>query len=129
MFPEAVEVVAAEAASVARPLRIMFQDEARFGDKGRLISLRTGLGQIGTTAGFLVGGVLGDQLGIVRAFLVAGVAVIGLALLVYLPYRVGAGRRAQQAWDAAMASGERRVVARRAAAEAAIAGRQERWPR
>jgi predicted MFS family arabinose efflux permease len=111
------------------PSITMIQQAAEDGGRGRLISLRTGFGQMGTMAGFLVGGALGDQLGIVRAFLVAAVAAIGFSLVIYVPYRVGAGHRAQEVWEAAMESGERRVVARRAAAEAAIAGRQERWPR
>jgi predicted MFS family arabinose efflux permease len=111
------------------PSITMFQELTANDDKGRLISLRTGFGQMGVTAGFLVGGGLGDGLGIVRTFLVAGVAAIGLSLFIYVPYRIGAGRRAQEVWEAALATGERRAVARRAAAEAAIAGRQERWPR
>jgi predicted MFS family arabinose efflux permease len=110
------------------PSITMFQEVAG-DDKGRLISLRTGLGQMGITAGFVVGGVLGRELGITRAFLVAGMAAVLLTAAIYGPYRMGAGRRAQEAWQAAMASGERRVVARRAAAEAALAGRRERWPR
>jgi MFS family permease len=111
------------------PSITMFQELTANDDKGRLISLRTGFGQMGMTAGFLVGGGLGDGLGIVRTFLVAGVAAIGLCLFIYVPYRIGAGRRAQEVWEAALATGERRAVARRAAAEAAIAGRRERWPR
>jgi predicted MFS family arabinose efflux permease len=111
------------------PSITLVQEASAHGDQGRLIALRSGFGQMGVTAGFLVGGVLGQTAGIVRAFLVAGVAAIGLCLFIYVPYRIGAGRRAQQAWQAALATGERRAVARKAAVEAALAGRQERWPR
>ena len=85
-----------------------------------MIALRAGFGQMGITAGFLVGGVLGEALGITRLFLVAGLAGIGLTLIIYLPYRAAAGRRSKAARAAAVASGARRTEAREVAAEAAL---------
>jgi MFS family permease len=112
------------AANVAMfvPSITMFQETPAEADKGRLIALRAGFGQIGTTGGFLLGGALGQVLGITRLFLVAGLAVAALSLAIYVPYRIGAGRRAQAAWEAALAAGTTRATARRAAQEAAIAG-------
>jgi MFS family permease len=109
------------------PSITMFQEASGEGDKGRLISLRAGFGQMGATAGFLLGGVVGAELGILRVFLVAGLAATGFSLIIYTPYRVGAGRRAQAAWEAAMANGARRVAAKRAAREAAIGGAAGAW--
>lgn len=74
------------------PSMTMFQqipDDAR---KGRLITIRVGFGQIGATGGLLVGGVLGSMLGITRVFVVAGVAGVALALLIYLPHRAMVAR-------------------------------------
>jgi hypothetical protein len=102
------------------PSITMFQQTPAALDKGRLIAVRAGFGQMGITAGFLLGGVLGAALGITQLFLVAGLAGIGLTLVIYLPYRAAAGRRAKAARAAAVASGARRVEAREAAAEAAL---------
>ncbi len=52
VFPEAVEVVAAEAAIAGRTLRIMFQDEARF---GWLPVIRSALGATGSPPGCFSG--------------------------------------------------------------------------
>ncbi len=98
----------------------MFQETPAAEDKGRLIAVRAGFGQMGITAGFLLGGVLGAALGITRLFLVAGLAGIGLTLVIYLPYRAAADRRARAARAAAVESGARRVDARKAAVEAAL---------
>ncbi len=102
------------------PSITMFQQTPGMADKGRLIAVRAGFGQMGMTAGFLIGGVLGETLGITRLFLVAGVAGIGLTLVIYLPYRAAADRRARVARAAAVESGARRVDARKAAMEAAL---------
>ncbi len=91
-------------------------------EKGRLIALRSGFGQLGAAVGLLLGGVLGEALGITRLFLVAGLAVVGLSLIIYVPYRIAARRRARTAWTTATASGATRVTARRAAREAALGG-------
>ena len=104
------------------PSITMFQEASTAGDKGRLISLRAGFGQMAATAGYLLGGVLGAELGIQRLFLVAGCAAIGLTLLIYVPYRVAAGRRERAAFNAAMDTGARRVEARKVAQQAALAG-------
>jgi len=102
------------------PSITMFQQTPAARDKGRLIAVRAGFGQMGITAGFLLGGVLGAALGITQLFLVAGLSGIGLTLVIYLPYRAAAGRRAKAARAAAVASGARRCEARGAAAEAAL---------
>jgi len=80
------------------PSITMFQEMSPAADKGRLIAVRAGFGQMGATAGFLLGGILGDALGILRLFLVAGLVGVGLCLAIYVPYRVGAARRAKAAW-------------------------------
>lgn len=104
------------------PSMTLFQEAPDDGHKGRLIAVRSGFGQMGTTAGLLLGGALGASLGITRVFLVAGVAGIVITLGIYLPHRVAASRRARAAWETAMAGGARRVVAKAAAEEAALGG-------
>jgi hypothetical protein len=100
----------------------MYQETPPTPDKGRLIALRSGFGQLGLTAGLVVGGALGEGLGIKRLFVVAGVATIVIGLIIYLPYRSGAGRRARTAWAAAVATGAKRTVALQRAREAAWTG-------
>ena len=102
------------------PSITMFQEAPAEGDKGRLISLRAGFGQMGTTSGLLLGGILGAALGVIPLFLVAGLAGIGVTLVIYLPYRMGAARRAKAARAAAVEAGARRTEARAAALEAAM---------
>ncbi len=102
------------------PSITMFQQTPSAEDKGRLIAVRSGFGQMGITAGFLLGGVLGATLGITQLFLVAGLVGIGLTLVLYLPYRIAAERRAKAARAAAVAAGARRREAREVAAEAAL---------
>lgn len=75
----------------------MFQELAPRGDKGRLIAMRAGLGQMGAAAGFLLGGALGSAIGIPRVFLVIGLLSLVLTGLVYLPYAVVARRAAAMA--------------------------------
>jgi MFS family permease len=102
------------------PSITMFQQTPSAEDKGRLIAVRAGFGQMGITTGFLLGGVLGAALGITRLFLVAGLVGIGLTLALYLPYRMAAERRARAVRAAAVAAGASRCEAREAAAEAAL---------
>jgi predicted MFS family arabinose efflux permease len=102
------------------PSITMFQETATEGDKGRLLALRGGFGQVGSTVGFLLGGLVGEALGIRRAFLVAGLAMAFVSLTIYFPYRIGAGRRARAAREAALLSGSRRVAAAQAARDAAL---------
>ncbi len=101
------------------PSITMFQEIPAEADKGRLLAVRGGFGQIGATVGFLVGGVLGDVVGIRRTFLMAGLAAMLMGVAVYLPYRVASSRRGHAAWEAALASGNTRAAARRAARSAA----------
>jgi MFS family permease len=57
-------------------------------DKGRLIAIRTGLGQLGAAAGLLSGGALGEILGITPLFAAAGGLALFLGTVVYLPYKL-----------------------------------------
>ena len=100
------------------PSITMFQEASSERDKGRLIAVRAGFGQVGSTAGFLLGGVLGAALGVQRLFLVAGLAAIGVILVIYVPYHIGARRRARAAFTEAVQNGARRVEARDAAQRA-----------
>lgn len=104
------------------PSITMFQELPPSPDKGRLISLRSSFGQLGATAGLALGGLVGSEVGIREAFLVAGVAAIAIGLAVYAPYRLGASRRARTAWHAATEAGATRSTARQLAQEAAYAG-------
>ena len=109
------------------PAITMFQEAADKEGKGRLISLRAGFGQAGAAAGFLVGGVLGEYLGIKNLFLLAGLASAAFAALIYLPYAYSRNRRAHAAWSAAMAGGATRISARKTAYEAALGGADHGW--
>jgi MFS family permease len=83
------------------PSITMFQEAPGEGDKGRLLAIRGGFGQVGSTIGFLVGGFVGQWLGVRTAFLVAGLAIIVVSLAIYTPYGVGIARRARMARGAA----------------------------
>jgi MFS family permease len=96
----------------------LFQELPNDSRKGRLIAIRSGFGQVGATAGLLLGGVLGSAIGIRSAFLVAGALGIGLTLLFYLPYRASSLRRRKVAWDHAIDAGHSRVEAKGAAISA-----------
>lgn len=109
------------------PSITMFQEIPDQARKGRLIAVRAGFGQMGVTGGYMLGGVLGAQVGITRLFLVAGAAGIVLALLIYLPHRLAAARRARTTFQAATQSGLTRVRARELADHAALAGGRN-WP-
>ena len=104
------------------PSITMFQETPPTPDKGRLIALRSGFGQLGLAAGLVVGGLVGAEIGITQAFFVAGAASIVLGLLIYIPYRLGASRRARSAWSAATQAGATRSTARNLAHEAAYNG-------
>ncbi len=104
------------------PSITMFQEIPPTPDKGRLIALRSGLGQLGVAAGLVLGGLLGAQIGIKPAFFVAGAGAIVIGVLIYLPYRLGASRRASTAWSAATQAGATRSSARNLAHEAAYNG-------
>ncbi len=64
----------------------LFQEIEPRPDKGRIIALRAGLGQLGGAAGLFLGGVLGDALGIANLYLVAGGAAVVSGAVVFLPY-------------------------------------------
>jgi MFS family permease len=104
------------------PSITMYQEIPTSPDKGRIIALRTSFGQLGATAGFLVGGVVGAKIGIQQAFLVAGAAAIVIGLLIYVPYRLNANRRARVAWQTATLAGATRTTARKMAEDAAYTG-------
>ena len=107
------------------PSVTMFQEIPSPGERGRLIALRAGFGQVGSTGGLLLGGSLGEALGITQSFLLAGLLAIGLSVLIYIPYYVGQRRRAEAAWAEALALGAKRVDARQLAEQAALTGRPE----
>jgi MFS family permease len=102
------------------PSITMYQETSAEGDKGRLLAIRGGFGQVGATAGYLLGGFVGEALGIRQGFLMGGVAVLVVSLLVYVPYRIGSSRRARTAREAVLASGASRTAAREAARAAAL---------
>jgi MFS family permease len=109
------------------PSITMFQEIPAEADKGRLLAVRGGFGQIGATVGFLLGGVLGDVAGIRRTFLIAGLTAMLMGVAVYLPYRTASARRGHAAWDAALASGTTRAAARKAARMAALGDPVDAW--
>jgi MFS family permease len=64
----------------------LFQEIEPRPDKGRIIALRIGFGQLSATIGLILGGLLGSELGIRPFFALAGAAGALLAVAVYLPY-------------------------------------------
>lgn len=100
------------------PSMTLFQELPNDSRKGRLISIRSGFGQVGATTGLLLGGGMGAAIGIRNAFLVAGVLGIGLTLLFYIPYRSSLERGRKIAWDQAINAGASRAEARLAAISA-----------
>jgi MFS family permease len=65
----------------------LFQEIPLRPDKGRIIAVRTGFGQMSSSAGLLLGGVVGGALGEQRVFVVIGVVALVLCLAIMLPYR------------------------------------------
>ena len=100
----------------------MFQTMPASPDKGRLIALRSSFGQLGIAAGFAIGGLAGQGLGVKPAFWVTGGATIVVGLLVWVPYRFGVSRRRLMALTAATQAGARRSTARQLARQAAHSG-------
>ena len=72
----------------------LFQEIEPRPDKGRIIAIRAGFGQMGTTLGLVLGGYLGSTLGIRQVFLVSGVAGALLAVVTFVPYGVSLRRPA-----------------------------------
>lgn len=62
-------------------------------DKGRIIAIRSGFGQLASAGGLFLGGALGSVLGVERVFTLMGVAAAILAITVYTPYRLRDMRR------------------------------------
>ena len=65
----------------------LFQEVPPRPDKGRIIAVRTGFGQMSSAVGLLLGGVLGGALGEQRVFVAIGVVALVLCLAIMLPYR------------------------------------------
>ena len=88
------------------PSITMFQEIPPTPDKGRLIALRSGFGQLGVTVGLVVGGLVGsgNRHHAGRSSW-RGRPPIVLGLLIYMPYRLGASRRARTAWSDGHAGG------------------------
>jgi MFS transporter, DHA3 family, macrolide efflux protein len=101
------------------PSVTMFQEIQSSSNKGRLIAIRSSWAQLGTTAGFVLGGVVGELVGVKPAFVVCGCVTIVVGLLIYVPYRAAASRREREAWTAAMEAGARRSHARELSRQAA----------
>jgi MFS family permease len=104
------------------PSITMYQEIPAAPDRGRLIAVRSGFGQLGVMVGYLLGGLLGTELGIRQLLFVAGVATILISVAIYIPYRMRASRRAKTAWTTAMEAGARRSTARQIAEQAAFTG-------
>ena len=107
---------------VVVPSITMFQNIPHTAEKGRLIALRSSFGQLGVALGFVVGGLVGEWVGIKEAFFATGGATILIGLVLYVPYRLGATRRLRQTWTQATQAGERRGAARELARQAAFSG-------
>ncbi len=112
----------AASVGISVPSMTLYQQTPASPDKGRLITLRAGFGQLGVATGLVLGGVVGAQIGIKPAFFVAGAATIVIGMGIYLPYRLSAGSRARSARTAALEAGATRTTARQAAQEAAYSG-------
>lgn len=69
----------------------LYQEIRERPDKGRMIAIRAGFGQMSMTLGLLGGGILGEYIGITTVFWTIGVAAIILGTVVYLPYRMRGG--------------------------------------
>lgn len=104
------------------PSMTLFQELPDHARKGRLIAVRSGFGQMGSTSGLLLGGVVGEIVGIKQVFLVAGLLGIGLALVIYVPHHLLAARRRRRVFTVAVEGGATRVQAQMLAEEAALAG-------
>lgn len=70
----------------------LFQEIEPRPDKGRIIAIRAGFGQMGITLGLVLGGYLGSTLGIRELFLVSGGAGALLALVTFVPYGISLRR-------------------------------------
>jgi MFS family permease len=92
----AVLLAVAAAANVGAIVGSMtlFQEVPPRPDKGRIIAVRTGFGQMSSTAGLLLGGVLGGALGEQHVFVGIGVVAMVLCLAIMLPYRAALRRDA-----------------------------------
>lgn len=64
----------------------LFQELEPRPDKGRIIALRTGIGQLSGAAGLFFGGLLGDIVGIRNVFALAGGASLLSGVVIYLAY-------------------------------------------
>ncbi len=104
------------------PSITMFQEIPPSPEKGRLIALRSSFGQLGVALGFVMGGIVGNAIGVKEAFWVTGGAGAVIALLLYLPYKRSAARRSREVWVRATQAGERRTTARVLARQAAYTG-------
>jgi MFS family permease len=70
----------------------LFQELPLRADKGRIIAVRTGFGQLASTIGLLLGGAVGGAMGEQRLFVAIGTVALVLCVAVMLPYRSAARR-------------------------------------
>jgi MFS family permease len=110
------------------PSITMMQEVSSDEHQGRMIAIRGGFGQLSAAVAYLLGGILGQTIGIQMTFFVAGLSAAILTILIYVPYRITGNRRAETAWKAALDTGQRRAVARQAATEARLGGYHGVWP-
>lgn len=102
------------------PSITLFQELPQEEFRGRMIAIRAGFGQMGTTGGLLIGGVLGSVAGVRQAFLIAALMGIGLTGVIYLFHLLAARRRGREAWAAAIDGGACRRDARTLARSAML---------
>jgi len=95
-FPLAVGLLAVGAVAnvgmIVGSMTLFQEIEAR-PDKGRVIAIRSGFGQLASAAGLFMGGALGTLLGVERVFTLMGLVAGVLAIAVYAPYRLRDVRR------------------------------------
>jgi MFS family permease len=71
----------------------LFQSIEPRPDKGRIIAVRAGFGQMAVAAGVFLGGVLGAAIGVRPSFLLAAVGAVATCAVIFLPYRVSLANR------------------------------------
>lgn len=86
-------VVAAANVGVIVGSMTLFQELEDRSDKGRMIAIRAGFGQLGATLGLLAGGAIGAAIGISHLFVVIGLGAFGLAVPLFLAYRMALRRQ------------------------------------
>ncbi len=71
----------------------LFQSVDATPERGRIIAIRSGSGQLGNLLGLVLGGLVGSMLGVRPAFFLMATAGLALTALVYIPYLLGKRNR------------------------------------